>query len=238
MSQVTQSAKQQSERATQRIQSHLQLNSRVLVEIAETVLRTLKASNEFVRLQCNSGPTSESVKIATLATDHQLRFSVLTARPTNVHIKKQQWVSPFVDPAIAGWVSRSALDINAPAGVLGLSELATINNIAVEWLVLNAKNARTDRVTFVARDGLDSAPSAMVAGTFVVTSVQSSTSRGGMSITLSNPEQGCCVVLRPEIARLFNSPMSIKGCRVVVHSGGQIRVLRDRAFSSLYKLEQ
>ena len=221
-----------------RNQPEKMLSSPALIEIAQSVTRILKDAGEFTRVHVGKNENSEILKIYTLATDHQLRFSVLAARPENVHMRKLRYVSAFTDPISAGWPSTAVADFKAPNQHLALSTLAVINDIATDWLTLKPDNAKTPRTQFMVRDGLDYGPSPLVAGSFVVTAVRFIGAGKTFQIVLSNAAQNCEIKLSPEQSANFNSPMSIKGCRVVVHSAGQVRVLREASFNNLYKLEE
>jgi hypothetical protein len=209
--------------------------SKALRQIAKTVTQVLTDAGEPYRVRPGKFEGSEILKITTLSTDHQLRFSVLNARPGNVHIRLMKFVPVFIDPRFAGWSTKSTIDFKANADGLSLTSLAKINDMAIDWLAINSQNARTPRTQFLARDGVDQPPSESIAGTFVIEHVRVLTTPE-LKIEVTGGQ--CKATLLQEQASLFNAPMSMIGCRVAVHPGGVVRILRSTLFNNLYKLEE
>lgn len=189
-----------------------------------------------IRFRGRPGKACTVLRVSTQDTNHILRFSVLDRNPKGVHMQAQCFVSPYENPARAGWRGARTVDFRTGDGGLLLpSDLAVIINQAREWLALDGDNARTPRAQFLVQNGIDKAPSRWVAASFIARSVNVGT-EGGYHLVLADDSRGLRTTIRGDAAQAFDAPASLVGCRVVIHHDGVTRVLGKSLFEQLYRI--
>lgn len=206
-----------------------------LRHIIRALTKALTQSNEPFRVRYQRNEGSETVKVFTLATDNQLYFSVLDHRQDNVHAKFRRFRTVFQDEQRAGWNTPRVCDYKTNIQRdFSSASMKLMINAWMDWLALNAENARTPRTLFLVEDNVCVAPSDYIAGSFTIDKVQVSVG-SDLNIKLSDSTATNQITISGASASRLSEPTRVVGCRVVVHKSGAVRILRETKFRQLYE---